>query len=492
MKNKLCAGEDNIPMKIAKDVVCGLPAIFCEFFNNCASKGIPARWKQAVITPLYKNGDRNKVTQYRPISNLDSLGKIYEKIILQRINDLGEMDGIYQHGFKEKRSTVTAMLEVQDFISSNLDAGKIVGTYSLDLSAAFDLLRPDQFLNQMRNSIPLNLLQTLMDFLSGCQFTVQLGKTRSAVRDLKVGCVQGSILGPHLFTLYMSNLPNILTDVHLISFADDSYISVAHKDINTVKSRLSEVMVVHDRYLSSIGMATNVSKTELIMFARKPIMDPVRICVNGTDITAKPVMKILGVLFDQNLGWTSHIEKVKQKARYVLLKMRYLRRYLDAAEMKKVITSHFFGLIYYASPVWLTEIMNSRIWSILNVLHYKALRIVCADFKRRKSRRELDATVERARPYEWMRFINVKTAVQLTLMGANGPPITKKLRDNLYQNDRTGRISFMDTSRLKIGRNSLQNRICCASEFTNEWLKGISDNRLRVELKKSFIKNCDI
>jgi len=221
-------------------------------------------------------------------------------------------------------------------------------------------------------------------------------------------------------------------------------------------------MSIHDTYLNSIGMVTNVSKTELIMFARKPIIDPVSITVNGTDIKAKPAMKILGVLFDANLGWTSHIEKVKQKARFVLLKMRYLGRYLDTLEMKKVITSHFFGLIYYASPVWLTEITTSRIWNILNVLHYKALRIVCADFKRTRSRRDLDSTVKRARPYEWMRFINVKTAVQLALMGSSGPPISKKLQGNIYRNDRTARVSIMDTSRLRIGRNSLQNRLRCA------------------------------
>lgn len=295
------------------------------------------------------------------------------------------MDGGFQHGFKENRSTVTAILELQDYVSSKLDAGLVVGTYSLDLSAAFDLLRPELFLKNMQDILPQNILQTLMDFLSNRQFKVQIGKTRSSSKRLLVGCVQGSILGPRLFTLYMSRLAKIFKDAHLVSFADDNYVSVAHHDVKKVKTILENTMTVHDKFLNSIGMVTNVSKTELILFSRKPIIDPLVIQVNGSVIKAKKSVKVLGLLFDSDLGWTSHLEKVKQKARHALHKMKFLRKYLTMEEMKKVITSHFFGMLYYASPVWMTEISTSSAWNLLNALHYKALRTVCGDFRRKKS-----------------------------------------------------------------------------------------------------------
>jgi len=66
----------------------------------------------AIVTPLHKSGDKTSVTQYQPISNLDSLGKLYEKIFLSRIEAFGEIDGSFQHGFKANRSTTTAMLEI--------------------------------------------------------------------------------------------------------------------------------------------------------------------------------------------------------------------------------------------------------------------------------------------------------------------------------------------------------------------------------------------
>jgi len=301
--------------------------------------------------------------------------------------------------------------------------------------------------------------------------------------------VQGSILGPRLFTLYMRSLPEIFDGSHLISFADDSYVSIPGKDLNIIKTKLEETMTKHDEFLNKIGMVTNVSKTELILFSRKPVTDPWTLVVNGIEIKPKQSMKVLGLTFDWNLNWNTHLEKTKQKARYILMKMKFLRKYLTEPEMKKVITSHFFGAIYYGAPIWLTEISPSKTWRTLNVLHYKALRTVCADFRKEKSRSELDSTVKRARPHEWMKFINLKTAIQLVLLKEKGPPITEKLTSSIYRNDRSGMITFMDSSRLKIGKNSIQNRLKSACEFREDWLKGISKDALRIALKKHFIKS---
>jgi len=91
---------------------------------------------------------------------------------------------------------------------------------------------------------------------------------------------------------------------------------------------------------------------------------------------------------------------------------------------------------------------------------------------------------------EWMKFINVKTALQMTLLGQNGPPICEKLRGNMLQNDRSGLISFMATSRLKVGRNSFQNRLKSAREFTVEiGLKesAMTDKELNYPTEKNMV-----
>jgi len=369
LKPKLCHGEDNIPMKVIKDLAIYLPDVFATLFNSCCELGIPADWMVAIVKPLHKSGPKDQVSNYRPISNLNSVSKLFEKTILGRLDDLGELDGKFQHGFKKNRSTTTAMIELQDFISTELDKGKIVGTYSIDLSAAFDLLRPNMFHQMMQNKIPCNLLQVLMDFLSDRSFKVSIDGSKSITKNLSVGCVQGSILGPRLFTLYLGELERCLPmNTHIVSYADDTYISTSNKDLEELKTTLSDTMERHDQYLKSIGMVTNVNKTELIYFAKNDINDITPIKVGNDYVTPKKTIKVLGVHFDSDLKWNSHASKLKGKAAMTMRKLRFLGRYIDIPGMKKIVTTHLFGMLYYASPVWFNELTSFKILNTLNIV----------------------------------------------------------------------------------------------------------------------------
>jgi len=232
------------------------PRLFLDLFKKIPKYGIPDEWKMAIVTPLHKAGPKDKVEQYRPISNLSSCSKLFERVILGRLINLGELDGEFKHGFKKNRITTAPMLELQDYVAGELDKNRIVGTYSLDLSAAFDLLRPDLLFEQMQDILPDELPYILMDFLSGRKFKVKIGESYSDERQLKIGCFQGSILGPRHFTLYMSCLPQVLpSDLFVISHADYSYISTT-------------IELSNDDFLQSIGMVSNVAKT---CFSRKKL-----------------------------------------------------------------------------------------------------------------------------------------------------------------------------------------------------------------------------
>jgi hypothetical protein len=145
LKSKMCSGHDGIPLKILRDAV---PAISDELLllMRKACDSIPMSWKKSIIVPLHKGGDKTAIENYRPISNLVSISKLFEKIILNKLDaSYPGIEGVHQHGFRRGRSTVTALLELQHHISSNLDKNMHVSTYSIDMSAAFDLLRPDVF-----------------------------------------------------------------------------------------------------------------------------------------------------------------------------------------------------------------------------------------------------------------------------------------------------------------------------------------------------------
>jgi len=381
------------------------------------------------------------------------------------------------------------MLELQDFVSSELDLGNIVGTYSIDLSAAFDLLRPDRLFEDLQNIVPMELLKIIMDFLSSRTFQVEINGIRSAQRHLKVGCVQGSILGPRLFTLYMRNLEKLLPKElksKIVAYADDTYVSISGSNLDILKQQIITTMSLHDNYLQTIGMKTNVSKTELIFFKRAdPILD--KITVNGDVITAKENIKVLGVKFQHNLAWDSHINIISNKARAVLSKLKFLSRIVDLESLRRITTPHYFGLLYYACPVWLTETTTSKQWKTLNSLHYRALRTSARDHYFRLSKEELNKLFGRATPLQWMQYANAKIAITLYNL-STGPPITARLRDCSYINDRRpGLATITDRSKLRIGKQSLVNRLSCLRRISFNWTNGISKDLLRINLKKTFI-----
>jgi len=149
------------------------PAVILSVFNEIVATGFPDAWRLARVTPVPKKGDLKVLSSYRPVSNLSSLSKLFERCILQRLMALPnfyDLVGPNQHGFMPCHSTTTCLLELKDNICDSLDSRNQVLAYSLDLSAAFDMLRPDTFHDLLKNKLPEELLGMLLEFLSNRKF----------------------------------------------------------------------------------------------------------------------------------------------------------------------------------------------------------------------------------------------------------------------------------------------------------------------------------
>ena len=142
MKN--CEGYDRIPQRILIDginiLINPLTRLFNLIYRDCQ---IPEQWLIAKITPIHKKGSKNEIENYRPVANLCSTTKIFERLILNRISMLESLNevnlaGKEQHGFTKGKSTATAGLVLQSLIARALDDDQLVLLASLDLSAAFD------------------------------------------------------------------------------------------------------------------------------------------------------------------------------------------------------------------------------------------------------------------------------------------------------------------------------------------------------------------
>ena len=228
LKIKNCEGFDRIPLRILKSgapILCRPLSIL--FHKIYETKQIPEQWKVAKVLPLHKKGNLHDVTNYRPISNLCSVSKIYEKLILKRLENIAQennidLTGIQQHGFKRKRSTTTASLTLQSLISRKMDENKFAAMASLDLSAAFDLVDLDLLSKRIRiMGLPDDIRDLLKIWLENRFYYVQANGVNSIMKQTNVGTVQGSILGPILYALFIKPLYDI---EKITTFADDNYV----------------------------------------------------------------------------------------------------------------------------------------------------------------------------------------------------------------------------------------------------------------------------
>jgi len=182
---------------------------------------VPKAWKISKIIPIFKKGAKDNISNYRPISNISSLSKVFERGIIAKLKLVPEdqLFGTNQHAFRKGSSTITAGLVFQDFIANKSDNNKLVFAYSADLTAAFDVLRPNLLVKNLLDlSLNPALIRVISNFLSKRSAFVQIGESTSYSWELPIGCVQGSVLGPVLFNIYMRDLTKVITTVEPNSF----------------------------------------------------------------------------------------------------------------------------------------------------------------------------------------------------------------------------------------------------------------------------------
>jgi len=342
-KTKMSAGPDGLPMRLIKFYVQKRPMETLSIFNNILQEGFPDRWRLARVTPVPKKGNLSDISNYRPVSNLSSLSKLFERCLLHRLMQLpnyNDLLGNHQHGFRQNHSTTTCLMTLKDEICENLDMKNKVIAYSLELSAAFDMLRPDTFKELMENKIPRALLGMIDEFLTDRKFYVEMNGNPSSIKQIDRGCPQGSVLGPVLFNLYTGTIKEKLPkDIMLTAYADDSYVVVSDSSEDSLRRRTEDCLMKHIDGLEQIGMKVNQSKTEIMAFGRD--QQTTVISVKGMAIETKEAMKALGVTIDKGLTWAPHINNLKKRVMSIVGGVRMIRNKLTKQQTTNVVTAQF-------------------------------------------------------------------------------------------------------------------------------------------------------
>ena len=450
-------------------------------------KEIHEQWLISKTIPIFKKGKTNAISNYRPISNLCSSTKIFEKLILMRLRQLEkenncDITGNEQHGFKTKRSTNTAGLLLQSILSHSLDQDNIALMASLDLSAAFDVVNIELLLKRLKIiGLPPDVIKLIRIWLEKRLFYVSIDGNNSYLLTSDSGTVQGSILGPILYAIFVSPLFDI---EKMTNFADDNYVIRWNKCMEALITDMEKSLEAITKWLKESGLKVHTDKTEICLFHRND-KAPIEIMLNGTHITSKPNMKVLGITFDSKLQWHNQVANTINKSRSALHSIKIIRKYFTKEETLKLLTSNFYSILYYNSEIWNTPSLNVKLKQNLLSASANALKICTPSYHSFMSINKLHIVNNRATPTQMSQY---KLALTMFTVFNTQEPILDWVDLNFQQtfNQRNTTLNFVNTANYKIGLNSLCNRFTCVNnKIEQSWLN-LSKESFKVRCKNIF------
>lgn len=376
LNKKKSEGFDRIPSNVIFDGREILLAPFTVLFEKIyQQRRIPEQWKVSKIVPIYKKGDPKNINNYRPIANLCSSSKVFEKLILKQIHYLEstnklDFTGKPQHGFKRNKSTMTAGLLLQSIISKATDDDNMAMLANLDLSSAFDTVNVNLLLKRLRIlGLPRDLVALIEVWLMDRLVYVTVNGKESCLIDLSIGTVQGSILGPILYAVFVSPLFDL---TKLTNFADDIHVVRWNKEMQPLIQDLEMSIEMITKWLRKSGLTVNGGKTEICLFHRCD-KQPVEIRIGDELVRTKKQINVLGVCFDSKMRWSEQVCKSVSKALSSLYALKQIKQYFTQSEMKLLLNSIFYSKLYFNAEIWLTPNLTPYSKSLLLSASARAL-----------------------------------------------------------------------------------------------------------------------
>ena len=305
---KKSVGLDNIPnklLKIAADVVApSLTAMFTASINMGIFR---QEWKESRASPAYKSGARNDPSNYRPISAIPVIAKVFEKLVYEQLYEYLSNHNLLttcQSGFRSLHSTLTALVEATNSWSVSIDNGLVNGVVFVDLKRACDTIDHNIILKKLGNyGVELNRLKIFESYLTNRTQKCRVNDHLSSSNPVSCGVPQGSNFGPLLFLVYINDLPNCLNWAIPRMLADDTSVSYAAKSMDELQNVINSELVNLHKWLNTNKLSQNIFKTEfMIVGSRQRISamdDRITIEIKDCEVEKVDSVKSLGVYIDK-------------------------------------------------------------------------------------------------------------------------------------------------------------------------------------------------
>ncbi len=378
------SGPDGISPRMLRNSAKELaPVLQIIFSKSLQSETFPSIWKCANVSPIHKKDERELVENYRPISLLSCISKVFERCVCKDI-----MNFFREHHVINKAqaayigagsSTITQLIELYDDILKRLDKGEDVHMVFCDCSKAFDRVWHQGLLFKLQQSgITGKLLNWLRNYLEDRKQCVVLNGMKSEPKSINAGVPQGSILGPIMFLIYANDIPTILESSTKL-YADDTSLYVSDKDPNTANEKLSADLERLSAWSKKWKVIMNPEKTERMIISRKRNVREYELKMDGREISIVKHHKHLGIVLQSNGKWDKHIEGIIAKAKKKVDMMNALMYKLDRLTLDTLYKTFIRPKLEYGCILWDNCTLNLKIK--LENVQLSAARIVTGAVK---------------------------------------------------------------------------------------------------------------
>ena len=349
-------GFDNLPPKIIKLCSAELCSSITKLLNNCVNKScFPIDMKRAEIVPVFKKNDVLNKKNYRPVSVLPTLSKLFEKLLSCQLSSFFEniFDKLLS-AYRKHYGCQDVLLRLIESWRHDLDNKMYIGNVMMDLSRAFDSMPRGLLLAKLSAyGVDETSCKLLFSYLCNRNQRVKLGDVRSDWLQTSRGFPQGSGLGPLLYNIFGNDLFYFISQSTLYNYADDNTMSYSHSDVNTVIDVLESDCKVAIEWFTSNFMQANPDKFQVLFLSPTSGNNfPEHIQINNSCVSRCKQVKLLGVVIDDKLNFDKHVSAICAKASRQLNALSRIKRNFTYKQRIRIYETFILSNFNFSPLVW--------------------------------------------------------------------------------------------------------------------------------------------